>query len=177
MEVDGIKISRLNSIDSVTDNDDFVVNSGGNTYKTRFSVIVGNIMNRFVNPIVDAINTAIGNEVSARQSADNILSEGLISETGARESADSSLGDRVSEVNGRLITYTLACDSNGNFPLPTGGKPPLDNKQIALIVRNAQTGAIYVVWYNTGLVAFRIGATITGSAPSEGNNIVVQYFA
>lgn len=58
---------------------------------------------------------------------------------------------------------------------PVSKKPYSDYGQYSCTARNVQTGAIYIVWYDGGSGAFRMGAVINGSAPTTGQEITLQY--
>ena len=68
----------------------------------------------------------------------------------------------------------LIWDSTKNcFPITV---LPSTNAQITYVVRNNNTGALYVCWYNSGLQGFEIGTTVYGSAPTNGQRAYFEYF-
>jgi len=67
------------------------------------------------------------------------------------------------------LTYD---SSNGYFPV-TG--IPRNGMQICVSARNISTGAIYILWYSHTQRAFRVGATISGNPPANGENVAVQF--
>lgn len=70
-----------------------------------------------------------------------------------------------------LVTYN---SSQNGFVLTSGvQKPPLN--QLTFIARNISSGAIYALWWDDANSIFKIGATISGSAPSNGNQCAIQY--
>ena len=83
------------------------------------------------------------------------------------------------EVSVRLINTALYYDAtNQYFPIPAGTPKPnggTDTFQLALAGRNNATGAFYIIWYDNSVSAFRIGAIISGNAPTEGQRIYVSY--
>lgn len=52
---------------------------------------------------------------------------------------------------------------------------PRDVNQYTVLARNRSTGAIYVLWYDVNTNSFRIGSTISGSAPTGTQAITVSY--
>jgi hypothetical protein len=90
----------------------------------------------------------------------------------------SELKGTLDDVEGMLVSYILNYDlATNRFPLTDSMKAPLGNAQLTLVVRNAQTGALHVIWYNSSERKFVLASTLSGSAPSDGNSINVQYIA
>lgn len=81
----------------------------------------------------------------------------------------------------RLINTRLYYNATNNyFPIPTGVRKPtsnFSNFQLTLVARNRETGALYTIWYDYSVSAFRIGSTISGNAPSAGQSIDISYIA
>ena len=89
--------------------------------------------------------------------------------------AQSALG--ITALSDQIATYLhveeLTYDStNGYFPV-TG--IPRDGMQICVPARNISTGAIYILWYSHTQRAFRVGATVSGNAPANGEKVAVQF--
>lgn len=81
----------------------------------------------------------------------------------------------LKRVNNRLITVSLHCQ-NGIFPI--GNNPaPYEHVQKCCVSRNVNNGSFYALWYNYGTKAFEVGVVLSGSHPSNGDNVVVQYFS
>ena len=68
------------------------------------------------------------------------------------------------------LTYN---STSGRFE-PPANTPKLADAQITFVVRNVQTGAIYVIYYVYSENSFSIAATIQGNAPSNGNNAFIM---
>lgn len=85
------------------------------------------------------------------------------------------LKQSLSDLEGSLVNTRLICNSSGYFPLNSGDTPPYNNGQITVITRNRNTGAIYALWYDSSVTGFRVGAVISGSNPSQGNTVDIQY--
>ena len=83
--------------------------------------------------------------------------------------------DDISEIKQSLVNTRLICNSSGYFPLNSGDTPPYNRGQITVITRNRNTGAIYALWYDNSVTGFRVGAVISGSNPSQGNTVDIQY--
>lgn len=91
------------------------------------------------------------------------------------KSTISSLKQSLSDLGKRLVNTRLICNSSGYFPLNSGDTPPYNRGQITVITRNRNTGAIYALWYDNSVTGFRVGAVISGSNPSQGNTVDIQY--
>ena len=74
-----------------------------------------------------------------------------------------------------MVTEELTYSSTDSYFPVTG--TPKNGVQICVLGRNISSGAIYALWYSHTQRAFRIGATLTGNAPSNGDKVVVQYLA
>lgn len=86
------------------------------------------------------------------------------------------LNNKIDSVNARLVSTFLTYDSDlQRFKLQSGVPYPAI-LQLCLVGRNTSTGAIYVVWYDATNHNFWLGATISGNAPTNGQNVNVQYF-
>lgn len=72
-------------------------------------------------------------------------------------------------VTNHTITYNSA---DSAFIADT---PPIDSKDLVVVGRNTNTGAIYAMWYRAASHGFRISATLYGNAPANGDTCVVQY--
>lgn len=81
----------------------------------------------------------------------------------------------LKRVNSRLIIVSLACQ-NGIFPIGTN-PAPYGHVQVCCVARNVNTGSFYALWYNYGTKAFEVSVVLSGSSPSDGQNVVVQYFS
>ena len=68
------------------------------------------------------------------------------------------------------LTYN---STTGKFE-PPANTPKLADAQITFVVRNVQTGAVYVIYYVYSENAFSIAATIHGNAPSNGQNAYIM---
>ena len=79
----------------------------------------------------------------------------------------------LKRVNNRLIIVSLVC-RNGIFPID-GNPPPYKHVQVCCVARNISNGSFYALWYNYGTKAFEVGVVLSGSSPSEGQSVVVQY--
>lgn len=101
------------------------------------------------------------------------------------QAINTTLQSLVGAISGNEKMYCgqFVYDStNSRFPLGGNPRPKKINNsteypQLTLLARNRNTGAIYALWYNNSVEAFLIAATISGSAPSNGNKIELQYFA
>ena len=81
----------------------------------------------------------------------------------------------LKSVNNKLNTIILISNS-GKFPI--GNNPrPYDNLQINCLARNERNGSLYTLWYSYPAKAFMVGAILSGSSPSDGDKVVVQYFS
>lgn len=75
----------------------------------------------------------------------------------------------------KMVQTTLTYNSSLNrFTLPSGVVRPVQPQQ-CLIGRNSSTGSIYALWYVSTDENFQIGATLSGSAPANGNTCYVNY--
>lgn len=88
-----------------------------------------------------------------------------------------AIEDKVSDIEdagySKMYTASIVYNStSGYFPLTVY---PKTTGQICCIGRNVSTGAIYSLWYDVSVHAFRIATTLSGSAPSNGQGIVVTY--
>jgi len=97
-----------------------------------------------------------------------------IEDAEAREDI-SEIKQSLSNLEGSLVNTRLICNSSGYFPLNSGDTPPYNRGQITVITRNRNTGAIYALWYDNSVTGFRVGAVISGSNPSQGNTVDIQY--
>ena len=101
------------------------------------------------------------------------------------QAINTTLQSLVGAISGNEKNYCgqFVYDSTtSRFPLGGNPRPKKINNsteypQLTLLARNRNTGAIYALWYNNSVEAFLIAATISGSAPSNGNKIELQYFA
>ena len=90
----------------------------------------------------------------------------------------SSLKSGLISVEGKLVTVLVSYSStDGCFPLAVGTPEPALRAQITTVGRNISNGAVYAVWYDSSVRGFRVGGTISGDAPQNGESIYVQYFA
>ena len=48
-------------------------------------------------------------------------------------------------------------------------------QQLTLVGRNGSNGAIYAIWYDITVNAFRVAAVISGPEPTNGQTIRIQY--
>ena len=85
------------------------------------------------------------------------------------------INQSLSDLGEKLVNTRLICNSSGYFPLNSGDTPPYNRGQITVITRNRNTGAIYALWYDNSVTGFRVGAVISGSNPSQGNTVDIQY--
>ena len=90
---------------------------------------------------------------------------------------NTSVQSQITSLSDQIATYLhveeLTYDStNGYFPV-TG--IPRDGMQICVPARNISTGAIYILWYSHTQRAFRVGATVSGNAPANGEKVAVQF--
>ena len=72
-------------------------------------------------------------------------------------------------------TYVVYDSTDSAFKLPSTVKDKPTMTQMTIVGRNTQTGALYALWWNTVSEWFQLGATITGSAPANGNSCYIQY--
>ena len=81
-------------------------------------------------------------------------------------------------VKSHIVTVTLTYNStNGRFVYPNANiRKPTGGVQLCLPARNTQTGAIYLIWYEANNQNWMIAANVSGSAPSNGNTVTIQYF-
>ena len=90
----------------------------------------------------------------------------------------SALKSGLISVEGKLVTVLVSYSStDGCFPLAVGTPEPALRAQITTVGRNISNGAVYAVWYDSSVRGFRVGGTISGDAPQNGESIYVQYFA
>ena len=77
-----------------------------------------------------------------------------------------------------IVTVTLTYNSsNGRFVYPNANiRKPTGGVQLCLPARNTQNGSIYLIWYEANNQNWMIAATVSGSAPSNGNTVTIQYF-
>ena len=88
----------------------------------------------------------------------------------------SSLRSGLTRVSSRLVSMFTSYDASSNvFPIPDTSKPY--EGQVVCAGRNLSTGAIYLLWYDSGSHGFRIGVTVSGNAPSNGESVTIQYFS
>lgn len=92
------------------------------------------------------------------------------------EACETALGGKAdTTVTCKMVQTTLTYNSTLNrFTLPIGVTRPVQPQQ-CLIGRNSSTGSIYALWYVSTDENFQIGATLSGSAPSNGNTCYVNY--
>lgn len=117
---------------------------------------------------IDTLNTALAGKVDTTDfDATNLpITSG----------STTSTKDYIDVVNARLVVATLTW--NGSyFTIPSAKGRPFGNLQTSVLGRNLQNGAVYAVWYDDSVDAFRLSATLVGNAPSSNNTITVQYFA
>lgn len=94
--------------------------------------------------------------------------------------AINELNTGLTTLNSKLVTVRLDYDTtNSRYNIPSGTPTPTGtNAQLTLVARNISTGALYVVWYDASVTAFKVGSVISGSSPSASSHrIWVQYFA
>ena len=85
--------------------------------------------------------------------------------------------DKIDTVNARLVNARLTFNSSNLFAIPSGTPRPYLNRQITVLGRNMNNGAVYALWYDYDVDGFRISATLVGNAPSLNNTCDVQYFS
>ena len=84
--------------------------------------------------------------------------------------------NNVATLNARLVNARLTF--NGTyFTIPSAKPRPYNNQQITVLGRNLSNGAVYAMWYDYSVDAFRLSATLVGNAPSTNNTVDVQYLA
>lgn len=89
-----------------------------------------------------------------------------------------TLKSGLTDLAGKMITVLLEYSSADSYFPITGDTPePVFGEQITLAGRNIRNGAIYALWYDTTVKAFRVGGTIAGDAPQNGDSLYVQYIA
>lgn len=76
-----------------------------------------------------------------------------------------------------LVSVMLSWNTGVGFKLPDSTPAPVGGRQIALCGRNTTNGSIYAVWYDGGSRSFRMGSVISGSNPSDGEAIALEYLA
>lgn len=82
----------------------------------------------------------------------------------------------LTRVSSRLVSMFTSYDASSNvFPIPDTSKPY--EGQVVCAGRNLSTGAIYLLWYDSGSHGFRVGVTVSGNAPSNGESVTIQYFS
>ena len=52
---------------------------------------------------------------------------------------------------------------------------PAIGTQVCVVGRNRSSGAIYALWFNSSADAWLIGGTINGAAPSNNDEVLIQY--
>ena len=84
----------------------------------------------------------------------------------------------LTSVEGKLVTVLISYSStDGCFPLDVGTPEAALGAQITTVGRNINNGAVYALWYDSSVRGFRVGGTISGDAPQNGESVYVQYFA
>ena len=68
--------------------------------------------------------------------------------------------------------YLIWDSTNNCYPVTI---VPSTNQQLVCVVRNLSNGAIYACWYNRGIPGFEIGATLSGSTPTNGQKAYFEY--
>ena len=49
------------------------------------------------------------------------------------------------------------------------------NMQVVIVSRKIADGSLYILWYSGAQNGFRVGATLSGSAPVQGDVVVLSY--
>lgn len=98
------------------------------------------------------------------------------SSTNTKAYIDSGLSGKADKtITCKMVQTTLTFNSTLNrFTLPSGVTRPVQPQQ-CLIGRNSSSGAIYALWYVSTDENFQIGATLSGTAPANGNTCYVNY--
>ena len=82
-----------------------------------------------------------------------------------------ALSDQIVQINSKLVAETLVFDGT-KFPAPS---VPKGTAQLCVPARNSTNGAIYILWYAGTDNSFRVGAIVSGNAPSTNDHVFVQY--
>ncbi len=86
-----------------------------------------------------------------------------------------TLPGAVNELNSKIApVIALTYDSSISRFVPPSGTAKLANAQLTFVARNTNTGAIYVLYYIYSDNNFAVAATISGSAPSNGNLVQIM---
>jgi len=98
------------------------------------------------------------------------------SATNTKDYIDNGLSEKADKsITCKMVQTALTYNSTlSRFTLPNGVTRPVQPQQ-CLIGRNSSTGSIYALWYVSTDENFQIGATLSGSAPSNGNTCYVNY--
>jgi len=195
MEIDTIKISELAEGNMINNDSILVYNLNGQTKKITFQNLKNAVISALASEVsqldadLEAEATAraaadtslagdITAEATARTAADTALAGDITAEAAARTAADTTLGNQISALDSRMVNYILKFDAATNrFPLEDNMLPPLGNSQLTLVARNAQSGAIHLIWYNNSERKFALSTTLSGNPPSNNDSINVQYIA
>ena len=87
-----------------------------------------------------------------------------------------TLKSGLTSVNGRMVSmYTSYDATSQTFQVPDEHKP--HEGQVVCAGRNLSNGAIYLLWYDSSVHGFHVGAIVSGNAPSDGESVTIQYFS
>lgn len=92
--------------------------------------------------------------------------------------AVTALDSEVDEVASKQVSFLTIYDAtNGYFKIPDTIQPPREGHQITITCRNTNTGALYVLWYDSSVTAFKVAKILDGAAPVQGNTVAISYIA
>lgn len=119
---------------------------------------VAEILNKPTIPVVDqTLNSGSSNAISNSAVVNGLSGKADIS------------------ITCKMVQTTLTFNSTLNrFTLPSGTPLPAQPQQ-CLVARNSSTGAIYALWYVSTDQNFQIGATLSGTAPSNNQTCYINY--
>lgn len=169
MTVDGTLVSVYTSDGSAPSDGCYVINS------EVLAAIQGTRVTLYVNS-GDASNISF-DDTSVSYTANNVQT--AINAASTADGTEYSSGVSVKDkIDGMLVSTGVQYDAdNNNFAFINPSVPKPRTNQLTLVGRNTTTGAIHLVWYNSGQQKFMLSTTLVGNAPSNGNIINIEYQA
>ena len=103
----------------------------------------------------------------------SVLVDGIGKDADAINALSDQIGTLNSKITGKMPVWSEESTFDGTvFPTTY---PVRGRNQYTTVARNISTGSLYVLWYSESQGGFRVGATISGSAPSTNDKVVVCY--